>query len=229
MRRGRPGVYAPYIAVLMFRTSKFLRSSEIDQSLQRSISPDRLSNYLQNCGNDLEAAITLYEENTLLSERFYTPLQCLEVCLRNTIHIEMSNTYGCNWINDPIAPLNKNSINAISEVIERFDRDPGDIPAGAVVADSKFSFWVGLLSGSYDASIWRNCLHRGFKKGAGKTRKQIHGRFNAIRRFRNRVMHHEPIIFRDPNRVYDEIVEAVGWMCQDTKRWLEHRSNYVRK
>lgn len=71
-----------------------LRTQAIDQALERTISRVRLGKYLDATGDDLGAAIGLYERNTRLSESLYTTFQGLEICLRNTIDHEMSRTYG---------------------------------------------------------------------------------------------------------------------------------------
>lgn len=101
------------------------------------------------------------------------------------------------------------------------------IPAGDVVAELKFAFWVGLLGKQYDTTLWRTALYKGFQKGAGRKRSDVHGRFNMLRRFRNRVAHHEPIFKRDLILIHDEIVEAIGWMCADTVAWTAHHSRAV--
>ena len=88
----------------------------------------------------------------------------------------------------------------------------------------KFAFWVGLLSPQYDATLWRRALYRCFLHGGGKKRSLVHGRFNAIRRFRHRIAHHEPLFHRPVAQLHDELIEAIGWMCADTSTWARHHS-----
>lgn len=98
---------------------------------------------------------------------------------------------------------------------------------GDVVAELKFAFWVSLLGPQYDTTIWRSALYRGFLNGGGKPRSLVHGRFNALRRFRNRVAHHEPIFSRNLTITHSEIIEAIGWMCADTQAWAAHHSRTI--
>jgi hypothetical protein len=58
-------------------------------------------------------------------------------------------------------------------------------------------------------------------------RADVHGRFNAVRRFRNRIAHPEPIFHRDVKQTHDEIIDAIGWMCRDTAAWTEHHSRFM--
>jgi hypothetical protein len=189
--------------------------------LQRRISQARLAKYLAEEGNNLDRALATYELNTRLCEAFYAPLQCLEVCLRNTVHEEMSVNYGVQWLTNghvPFSVLSQTMIDAASKEL-------GGVPdADDMVAELKFAFWVGLLGQGYDGTIWRKALYRGFRIGGAKQRAVVHGRFNAIRRLRNRIAHHEPIFMRDTMQDHAEIIDAIGWMCADTCAWAAHHS-----
>lgn len=93
------------------------------------------------------------------------------------------------------------------------------------MAELSLGFWVGLIGPHYDATLWRKSLYRVFTSNDRYLRrKDVHGRFNAIRRFRNRVAHHEPIWDQDILSRHREIVEAIGWMCGDTALWVDRRS-----
>ena len=83
-----------------------MRTEIINASLNRTISSVRLTRYLSETNSDLDTALNLYEYNTRLSEAFYTPLQCLEICFRNTLDIQMINAYGVDWFQNGHAPLN---------------------------------------------------------------------------------------------------------------------------
>lgn len=67
-----------------------MRTPQITSAVARSLSRDRLNKYLAATGSNLELAVDLYERNTRLSESFYTPLQAMEVCLRNHIDQRMA-------------------------------------------------------------------------------------------------------------------------------------------
>jgi hypothetical protein len=75
-----------------------LRNPSVDRSLLKTLSRHRLGRYLAEAGDDLDLALGLYERNTRLAESLYTPLQCLEICLRNVIDERMTIEYGPNWL-----------------------------------------------------------------------------------------------------------------------------------
>jgi hypothetical protein len=182
---------------------------------------------LAAANNNLDNALKLYEENTKLAESFYTALQAVEVCLRNCAQEQLTARYGAGWFQNGAPGFSAISQSMIGEAFgilaEARKSQPYD--ANDVVAELRFAFWVGLLSTHYDATLWRQCLYRAFPN-AGKPRRIIHGRLNAIRRFRNRVMHHEPIYHKPLQQFHDEIIETIGWMCRDTAAWCEHHSRF---
>lgn len=201
-----------------------MRTIVINEALERTLTRERLEKYLSLTGQDLDGALKLYEENTRLSESFYTPLQCVEICLRNCLHEQLTARYGDEWYRSQEAPLSSDSRRIIFDAMEELRKDRKPVIPGQVVAELKFAFWVGLLGPGYDATLWRGGLYKAFLADGGRPRKVVHGRFNFIRRFRNRVAHHEPIFDRQLFQIHTEIIEAIRWMCRDTANWAAYHS-----
>lgn len=199
-----------------------MRTEKINVALERTLSRERLQKYLAESSGNLDLALALYERNVRLSEALYAPLQTLEVCLRNSINEQMRIVYGLDWITKPESPLLKSAKDEVREVVSRFENSQN----ADLVADLSFSFWVSLLGQEYDSSIWRNAVYKAFLECGGKPRRIVHSRMNALRRFRNRVAHHEPI-YSNAEQMYFEIIETIGWMCSDTKAWTIHHSRFA--
>lgn len=202
-----------------------LSTSPAITALERSLSRDRLKKYLASTNNDLSAALALYERNMRLSEAFYTPLQCLEVCLRNKLNDRMSAAYGADWFTNGNAPLNADARSAIAQADHDL-RFVANLTPGDLIAALGFGFWVSLLGPRYDHTLWRRCLNQAFRVGGARPRSVAHHRLNALRRFRNRVAHHEPIFHRPLAELHREIIEAIGWMCADTAAWTASQSRF---
>jgi hypothetical protein len=204
-----------------------MRTPEIDKALEKTISVKRLDKYLSVMNGDLGKSLKLYEENTRLAEAFYTPLQCLEVCFRNTLNLRVSETYGVDWLTNGRPPLEPGFVKTIEDVVAELIKGGHSNNPDDIVAELNFGFWVGLIGPSYDATLWRQTLFKGFlAKGGGQKRSAVHSRFNAIRRFRNRVAHHEPIFDRPLTQLHAEIIESISWMCRHTSNWAAHHSRY---
>ncbi len=65
--------------------------------IESALSPQRFGRYLEWAGGDRDRALSLYGLNTSLSESLYTPLQMLEVTLRNRINSVLIEAKGDNW------------------------------------------------------------------------------------------------------------------------------------
>lgn len=193
-------------------------------ALQRLITPERLSYYLEYTDNNLADAIRLYELNTKLSAIFYGPVQGVEILLRNTMNEQLCAKFGVDWHDLSAIKLANPQEIAVQRAINDID---GDITTGAVVAELPLGFWAALLNSSNDNEIWRKALYLAFPhRPKGTERKQVHGAINAIRRLRNRIAHHEKIIHRELDEDHNLILEIAGWICPETKGWIAAMSDF---
>lgn len=135
--------------------------------------------------------------------------------------------YGPDWFQTGRPPLERDAVESILKAVTDLQQSGTPITPGGIVAELSFGFWVSLLAGRYDATLWRRALHSAFRETGGPMiRKKVHGRFNAMRRFRNRIAHHEPIFLVNLPNYHAEIIEATSWMCADTAAWTLHHSRF---
>ena len=92
------------------------------------------------------------------------------------------------------------------------------LDAGRVVAELSFGFWTGLTGPKYDV-LWRNHLVKIFPRRPVQ-RAHVQTRLNSIRKLRNRVAHHEPILSRPLQRDINQIFDIISWMSPVTARWV---------
>lgn len=204
-----------------------MRNPLINNAIEQSLSRDRLGKYLASKGNDLDLAISLYERNTRLAEAFYAPLQTLEIGLRNHLDDHLNAVYGADWMTNGHPPLNEWAHREIIGAQKSLGASKSSVSRGAILAELHFGFWISLLAPQYDATLWRSACHRAFRSnGRGLARKIVHSRFNAVRRFRNRVAHHEPIFHLNLEQTHDEVLEACSWICIHTAEWARHHSRF---
>jgi hypothetical protein len=202
-----------------------MRTPAINASLERALSVPRLGRYFADSNGDLDAALSLYERNARISEAFYSPLQSLEVCLRNHLSAELTAAFGATWYRNSGPPLSQDAIAKIDKAILDLTRAGRAPTPGAVIAELNFGFWVMIVSRKYDANLWRSNFSGVFREdGKRMARQRVHTRMDEIRRFRNRVFHHEPIYHQDPAKLHDDIIEAIRWICTDSADWALHHS-----
>ena len=97
--------------------------------------------------------------------------------------------------------------------------------AGKVVADLKFAFWQYLFVKGQDERLWRSHLDDAFPGRdqdltIAQTRAALHQDIEAIRLFRNRIAHHEPIFARDLTEDKDRIARLIHWRRPGVAAWL---------
>lgn len=195
------------------------------EAIERLLSLERLSRYTLLGKGDRDEALRLYEWNTRVSEAFYTPLQGLEVCLRNALSLELVAHLGADWY------VNKHTVfeHPLTEMLagaeQSLKRDGKTVNLGRMVAELNFGFWVSVLAPRYETSLWRPCLRNAFPaRPRGMERKDIQKALNALRRLRNRVAHHEPIVHRDLKRDHALILSLLSCVCPHTADWIKGQS-----
>jgi len=202
---------------------KFEYTSESLRELERTLSHDRLTPYLASMGGDAERAIRLYEQNMTLSEALYGVLQGLEVALRNAVHDQLTAGTGTVswWKSIPLASEQQELIHYAEEALRR-DGKPPD--AGRIVAELSFGFWTSLFGVRY-SRIWRDHLVKAFPRRRLQ-RAEVHTRLTLIRKLRNRVAHHEPILSRPLQKSVNDIFDTLSWMSPVTARWVQSNSSF---
>lgn len=180
--------------------------------VERALSLPRFLPYSQACAGDIGAALELYWWNLEVSAGFYAPLHCLEVGLRNALHNELMRQFDRPdwWV---VCGLPESGSRLVDEAVHTLRPATGRRPtADDVVAALSFGFWISLLSRGNEQTLWRPALHRAFRPGYRGPRAPLHRNFEHMRRFRNRIMHHEPIHHRHLQADLDRIHELVGFL-----------------
>ena len=127
--------------------------------LERALSLERFGRYLDWSAGDRARAIELYTLNTRISESLYTPLQMLEVALRNRIHAVMTEAWHEDWFRDEGFLLGKWQPGQLAKAIEEVREERKEPTPGRIVAALTFSFWTAMFGKDYE-TLWRTTLHR---------------------------------------------------------------------
>lgn len=191
------------------------------------ISEPRFATYLQAMENDREAALQLYRWNLLVSSAFVVPLQVCEVAARNAVveAIEAVHRGTWPWSNGFIRslPRARKGYCAVRNLQEVAARLP---TAGKVVAELNFAFWEKILTVGQDARLWEPHLHTVFPaldeaKPVSVLREEAHSALRHVRKFRNRIAHHEPIFTRDIAAEYAKVHDIIYWRSPVAAAWMD--------
>jgi Abi-like protein len=196
--------------------------------LELALSLEGFGRYLAWAGGDRERAIELYTLNTRISESLYTPLQSLEVALRNRIHVVMAEGLGDEaWFHQAGVLLNDRQPDQLTKAVEDLKAVNKMPTPGRIVAALSFGFWTAMFGPHYEG-LWRTTLHRIAAKPDGKRlrRKDFSGPLTPIRTIRNRIAHHEPIITWDLPGIHKRMVELTRWLSPAAATWCRENDRF---
>ena len=207
---------------------KIAKSLHLPKNLDRgafkaSLSPERFSRYLEWAGDNEEYALKLYALNMRVAEAFYPALQTLEITLRNSIHATLSEAFNNEYWFDQKGLLKRMQIAQLKKTKKNIGSSPS---SGEIVANLSLGFWTALLHKQY-IDLWRKYLNR-IAKGKGVTKKQIEGPLESIRRLRNRIAHHEPILHMELPELHKDIITVTGYLEPEAAKWIKHYSRFPR-
>jgi len=181
----------------------------------------RLNSYMQ-ATNNVQSAIDLYLWNVSVSAAFMELLHHVEVVVRNAMHNQLSAGYekrAGRWFDDQ-KMLRSSESESIQTAYRRLGGHPGQ---GRIVAELSFGTWNALVGRAYQESLWIPYLHKAFPHGNG-SRQQVAKALTDMRRFRNRIAHHEPIHNRDLHADHNSIMDVLGWISGPIREWIEPTS-----
>lgn len=192
---------------------------------RRSVSNERLDKYRQRgvVGGD-ENLIVHYAWNISLSEGLYPLLQCMEVALRNAVHVAATAAYGTPLWFDVPGLLDAIGCGGVAKA--RADLVASGKPATAdrIIAELSFGFWTAVFNRYQEQRLWPKIYRQAFP-GLPKPlrqRRTIADRLNEVRKLRNRIFHHEPIwYFNDLRGKHDRILELTGWISPAMAEFAE--------
>lgn len=205
-------------------------SSWSPEVIRDLLTADRLRSYLASCGDDLDAALRLYDWNLAASGAVLQTTAMVEVVVRNAVDdqlVEWAARRGAgSWL--AAIPLDRRGRADIDKARRRatgFGRERLD--HGKVLAELSFGFWRYLMAQRYHASLWVPVLHRAFSGGEvdlRERRRRVERHLADLMLVRNRAAHHEPIHRRDLTQDLAAAVEVLAWIHPDAGAWLAEKS-----
>lgn len=197
-------------------------------NLEAALSLERFGRYLDWAAGDRDAAIALYALNTRLSESLYTPLQTLEVALRNRIHSVLAVAKGEAWfMADAGLITSSNQSEQVVQVMSELEKAGKPITPGGMVAGLTFSFWTTMFNKDYE-TLWQQTLHNIADPEApkGLKRKSFSGPLTTIRILRNRIAHHEPILAWNLRKHHEAILKLTQWLSPAAATWCRENDRF---
>ena len=200
----------------------------MNTKLESALSHERFARYLEWAEENRDQALTLYTLNTQVSESLYTPLQMLEVSLRNRIHSVLSDAMHESWFEeDGFLKISnqRDQVVIARDRLVKFGKEP---TPGRIVAALSFSFWTSMLARNYE-DLWQKTLNRIARHNDGQNlrRKDLSEPLARIRLIRNRIAHHEPVIHFNLPEEYGKFMQITRWLSPVAADWSERHSRFL--
>jgi hypothetical protein len=177
--------------------------------------------YVTAAGGDDERALELYEWSARMASAAFETVAHLEVLVRNSIDgalAEHTNEQQCGipwFLRRP--PMNEESEAVIATVRDRL-RPLGRDTRHQIIAGLSFGFWAGMLGRKYE-DLWRTSIRHAFPASGG-SRKTVSNELEAIRKFRNRLAHHDSMLKVDIPFEMRRIHRVADYIGADAGRWI---------
>lgn len=185
-------------------------------TLEHTVSSARLNKYLRACNGDKKKALLLYKYNVVVCQRFAGTLNMFEVILRNKIHVHYAAQYADEeWIIHQTLPglMLYNDRDLINETLNSAKKKH-IYSSDRMVSSFTLGFWTYMFTKQEYRLGGKTLLNIFSKRAKGTTQKQVYCDLTAIREFRNRIAHHEPIVFDAKGDVSVEYMENVYGLMQ---------------
>ena len=194
------------------------------KALREAISLPRLTTYVRAAHGNTRRALDLYVWNVNAAAALYAILQVNEIALRNAVNRALVSQFGAQW------PYSMGFLRALP----RHERDTFEngrlrlertlrvshVSTGDVVAAQTYGFWVMLLTARFQGRIWQQEFALSFPGAPPQvTRSVVHDRAEEIRRLRNRIAHHEPLLNHDLLGAYQRAASMVRWISPLMSKW----------
>ncbi len=197
--------------------------------LEYFLSEARLNRFLAACSGSPSKAQNLYAINLKVSQSVYPILNLFEIFLRNAVNRQVVNYFDdADWIinqqngfmNHPDLARSgyfiKGNIQRAANVILK---KSSTVTAGKIITEQSFAFWSSLFEPHHFRLIGGAPLQCFVNKPANINRSHVTIKLNAVRNFRNRVYHNEPICFNgtaiDFSATYtirQHILDMLNWI-----------------
>ena len=188
------------------------------------ISAPRFAPFVEAAGGDRERALALYKWHGELAAACFGAMHHFEVLVRNAIDSELAqgdpeSPLTATWLLD-FDILRTDGVKQVIVAAERLGKDQG-ITRSRIVAGLPFGFWAGLFGGRYE-DLWRGRLRHAFAH-AGE-RKELSVPMESLRRFRNRLAHHDSILQQAVDARHRDMLRVASFIDPAAESWLKSMS-----
>ena len=193
-------------------------------AIETAIQLERIKRYLPAAGMDSKKAFKYYLWNCALCESFVFSLHFSEIVCRNTLHKGLLNRCGESWYNDKTFRiiLDEKYLNELNEAYSKELKQHGDnTTANHICSALPFAFWEHLTTKRFERFLWSKGIRNIFPCAPKEmTLLDLHDLIESVRRWRNRIAHHQAIFDKSPTKKHQDTLRLISIACDTTHSWV---------
>ena len=210
-----------------FNVRQTLSTNVFLDALSQALPQERLDTLAFKNEESRLSPSELYAKNLEVSANLWILFHILEIVLRNAISDRLLHMFPAReWWEDP-GLFHRQEGGHIRDALRKSLERKGSVTKGDVIAGLNFGFWTILISGPYHQYLREAGLSEAFPGYSGK-RKTLFIGLERLRKLRNRIAHHEPILNRDYLFDVQLILQIIGYVNPKMGSALVENYNTVR-
>ena len=198
------------------------------------IAEGKMRHYMNAAANNESIATAMFHLDGAVAASFLEPIRLVELVLREAVHQNLSHIYGTRWMFQSEI-IDGRSLEKVTQSAKRLGKNPS---GESIVSDLNLGFWAGLFQKGGPASFDRGLRIKHPQTLWDPALSQIFGSENPERKViatltlkisyvRNRMAHHEPILFgiaqpgskkegkqikQEPINVYADLIQLASFL-----------------
>lgn len=204
-----------------------------------------MGRFLTAAGGDRARAKRMYRANMRLLQAFQGLLFSFEICLRNQLHQALTQHFhSANWIVQEKTGFMSDSLLGqkffLRHEVEQAERKLRNLGKGIssdrLIAEQTLGFWTSFLEPRHFRLLRASPLNAFPHRPSSTSRAQVYKRLDDIRKFRNRISHHEPICFNGGNfdlsyaqSMHSCLIEVGKWIDPTFSTWLSQMAQVPKR
>lgn len=210
------------------------------------LSLPRYNRYLQVTHNNINQANRLYNANIRLAQAFHPLLTQFEVILRNSINAQLATYFkDQNWIinqrngfmkHRSLQKSNYYLYNSVKKSKLKLQHKNTAITSGKIISDQTLGFWTSLFLAHHYRLIQGQPIKIFQHKDSTENRASIFTKLEAIKEFRNRMSHCEPLCFKGEQidcsqalKIRNKLYDLVSWIDPQLIPFFNKLDNVMNK
>lgn len=189
-----------------------------------ALSGARFGTYLRYANGSEARAWAAYAWNVRVCSELLQVLLHAEVALRNAVDRALSAAFSPTWPNDTAflftfsAKGQRDYLADLATLERRLRKAP--LNTGDFIAGQTFVFWESILVSRYKDRVWKAQFARVFPGVSAETYKDVHDAAEQLRKLRNRIAHHEPLLTIDVCAMYRVALQVIHWASPEKAAWV---------